>query len=120
MKTISKSVLQLTRPVIHENDKEEFFDILNQCQDGIHWELESESFYLNGTNYKDVLRYVPERKEWALYLIYGDTGKEVHSSRLWYYLKKYDDALRSFNRWCKYERTDPAKAKRIKPVFNTQ
>ena len=120
MKTISKSVLQITRPVIHEDDKEEFFNILNQAQHGIHWELESDAYSWYGIRRKNVLRYIPERKMWAVYEIYADTGKEVHPSRLWYYLKKYDDALRTFNRENKWDGADPSKTKRIKPVFDTE
>ena len=120
MSIISKSVLQLTRPVIHEDDKDEFFDLLNQARNNIHWELESETYDWYGTNFKIVLRYVRERKEWAVYEIYADTGKEMNSSGLWGYYKKYEDALLAFNLWCEFDRTDPAKTKRTKPVFDTE
>ena len=120
MKTISKSVLQLTRPVIHEDDKDEFFDLLNQARHHIHWELESETYHGSRNSYKNVLRYIPERKKWAVYEIYAETGKATCDSIRWWYYEKYEDALRTFNSWCEWDRTDPAKAKRIKPVFNVE
>ena len=118
MKTISKSVLQPADQVIQEDDKDEFFDILNQAADHIHWELESEA----GIRYnnKNVLRYVPERKEWVVYDIDAETGERVQAPRGCQYYKKYENALRTFNSWCELDRTDPAKAKRIKPVFDTE
>ena len=120
MKTISKSVLQLTKPVIHEDDKDEFFDLLNQARDNIHWELESDAYDWNGTNYKYVLRYVPGRKEWAVYEIYAKTGKEVNFTKRWGCYKKYENALRTFNDWIDIDRRDKSKTKRIKPVFDTE
>ena len=120
MSIISKSVLQLTRPVIHEDDKDEFFDLLNQARDNIHCELQSESYYFDGHSYKNVLRYVPERKEWALYLIDGDTGEDLTASKWWWYFKKYEDALLSFDAWRTAHHLDPSKTKRTKPVFNTE
>ena len=120
MRTISKSVLQLTGQVIHEDDKDQFFDLLNQARHRIHWELESESFDWYGTNFKYVLRYVPKRKEWAVHRIFAETGKATCDSTRWLYYKKYENALLAFNNWCEYDRTDPAKAKRIKPVFDTE
>ena len=113
MKTISKSVLQPADQVIQEDDKDEFFDILNQAADHIHWELESEAGIRD--NNKNVLQYVPALKKWVVY----ETGERVQAPTLWYY-KKYEEALRTFNSWCELDRTDPAKAKRIKPVFNVE
>ena len=120
MRTISKSVLQLTGQVIQEDDKEEFFDLLNQARHRIHWELESEAYGWHGTRLKNVLRYILEQKEWAVYRICAETGKARCVSTRWWYYKKYEDALRAFNSWCEFYRTDPAKAKHIKPVFDTE
>ena len=120
MKTISKSVLQLTRPVIHEDDKEEFFNILKQVRHRIHWELESESYDFIHYSYKIVLRYVPERKMWAHYLINGDTGEDLTAPINWKYYKKYENALRTFNHWCDDYGLYKSKTRRTKPVFNTE
>ena len=119
MTTISKSVLQLTGQVIHEDDKDQFFNILNQCQDGIHWELEGETHHGLRNSYKRVLRYVPEWKEWAVYDIFAETGKAMNPWTYCYY-KKYEDALRTFNDWIDIDRRDKSKTKRIKPVFDTE
>ena len=97
MSIISKSVLQLTRQVIQEDDKDEFFDLLNQARHGIHWELESESYDFINYSYKIVLRYVPERKEWAVYEIYAKTGEPVFVPTWCNYFEKYDVAVSMFN-----------------------
>ena len=119
MKTISKSVLQITGQVIHEDDDQEIIRMLNQARDNIHWELESESYVWHGKHYKRVLRYVPEWKEWAVYDIFAETGKAMEPWTYCYY-KKYEDALRAFNLWCEFDYLDPSKTKRIKPVFDTE
>ena len=120
MNTISKSVLQITGQVIHEDDKDEFFDLLNQAADHIHWELESGSYDFAGFSYKKVLRYVPERKMWAHYLINGDTGEDLTAPINWKYYKKYENALRTFNHWCDDYGLYKSKTRRTKPVFNTE
>ena len=121
MKTISKSVLQLTRQIIREDDDDrDIIRMLRQARNNIRWELESDAYGPGGTNYKYVLRYVPERKKWAVYEIYADTGEAKLNPRQWDYYKKYENALRTFNRENEWDGVDPAKTKRTKSIFGTQ
>ena len=120
MSIVSKSVLQLTRSVIHEDDKEEFFDILNQARHGIHWELETPEVYSNSLKYMYVLRYFQKEKRWAVFMLYGYDEKELCSTAGLTFFKKYEEAKKVFNDWCDLDQLDKSTTKRTKPVFGTQ
>ena len=123
MRTISKSVLQLTGQAIQEeedDDDQEIIRMLQQANAGIHWELESEIFAGSLFNYKIVLRYVPERKEWSVYLIDADTGEAMVGSDRRSYYEKYSDALDRFNACGRSAVIDMSNTKKIRIVPNTE
>ena len=116
MSAVSKSVLQPTGQVIHEDDDQEIIRMLNRAKNNIHWELESPSYEHRGVDFKVVLRYKPERKRWATYEIYANSGGPVCTQDYFSYRKKHPDARKDFYTMCTLFDLDSTEAKRIRIV----
>ena len=104
MSIISKPVLQLTGPVIQEDDDDrEIFSMIHQAKHSIHWELDSAPFMLGRSLYKFALRYLEDYNQWAVAFSDPKTGvlewspEEMISETG---SQDYRTALRTFTRWC--------------------
>ena len=121
MSRISKYVLEMTGQSIHEDDYKEIFKMLTQARDHIHWELDSPPIESCGRLYKYALRYVLERKVWAVFWIRLDeVEQQPINARRYTYYEKYSDALDFFKEWCVDMDTDLSKIKFIRPVLSAE
>ena len=120
MSTISKSVLQITGQVIHEDDDQDIIDMLYQARDNIKWEMETPQFSVDGTKCIYVLRYIPDKKMWATYRIFAHTRTPVFRPNEWNYRRTYDDALYIFEYKCEELGIDLSQVKRTRTRFGTR